>query len=437
MDWEGKRICALGLGRFGGQLAAIEYLARAGADILVTDSGDPASLRDSLDRLADYPQVRVQFRPQVEDDVQDCDAVLVSPAILPRHPCVQAAIAQKIPLLTEVGLFLEACPARVIAISGTVGKSTTGAMLTHILRAGGLGVHFGGNIGSSLLLKLAEIHNEDFVVLELSSFQLHYLQAQSPRFIAAALTNLSPHHLEWHVSFENYRDAKAGLFAAQTRNDAAILPREVSGREWPGEATRIYFSQVHFPEVPEHWPEHDCRNAAAALSIADWLGVDVAASRRALHSYRGLPHRLQRLPNSLQRIVINDSKATSPMATQAALQSLTGPGWLVLGGAKSADDTDELLQSIVRCPHLRGVACMGPAGETLIEDLHELSPQLQLGEAETLGEAWDWCWRHSADGDTLLLSPGFPSFNEFMHYEARGDCWEQLLRETEDEHRQA
>lgn len=433
MDWEGKRICALGLGRFGGQLAAIEYLARAGADILVTDSGDPATLRDSLDRIADYPQVRVQFRPQVEEDVQDCDAVLVSPAILPRHPCVQAALAQKIPLLTEIGLFLDACPARVIAISGTVGKSTTGAMLTHILRAAGLGAHFGGNIGSSLLPKLHEIHNEDFVVLELSSFQLHYLETQSPRFVAAVLTNLSPHHLEWHVSFENYRDAKARLFAAQTRADAAVLPNHMSGRDWPGEGTRIYFSQVRFPEVPEHWPEHDCRNAAAALSVADWLGVNVACSRRALHSYGGLPHRLQRIPNSLKRIVINDSKATSPMATQAALQSLTGPAWLVLGGAKSADDTDELLQSIARCRHLRGIACMGPAGETLLDELHEFSPQLQLEEAETLRDAWDWCWQHSGEGDQILLSPGFPSFNEFTHYEARGERWELLVRETENE----
>ncbi|HCS55034.1 Mur ligase family protein [Rubinisphaera sp.] len=427
----GKRICALGLGRFGGQLAAIEYLLKQGAQLRVTDTANPDTLVESIESLSQYPGIKFEFGPQTDETVKNCDALLVSPAIRPRHPCILAAKKDGLPLLTEIGLFLNACRGQVLAISGTVGKSTTAAMLARILQAAGKKTYLGGNIGNSLLPIVEQIQSKDFVVLELSSFQLDYLRQNQPAFTAAVLTNLVPHHLEWHGSAQAYREAKAVMFQGQNSTQLSVLPESHRHESWPGIAERVNYRIDDLNGEFLDWPAHDQHNAAAAMSVARWLGIEQSVIFEALHNYSGLPHRLEKIPNSLHRTVINDSKSTSPIATLAAIDVICAPTWIIIGGADSLDDPTPLLSRLIHHENIQGIAWMGPAGKRLAGIFAQQNTEATQTVSENLSSVWQWCWENSQRDHTILMSPGYPSFNEFLNYEVRGEQLITLVRETE------
>lgn len=435
IEIQGKRVTAMGLGRFGGQIAAIRYLYHRGAEILVTDQAAPETLRESIAALRDAEGICFRFGPHQPEDFLNADLILASPAVKPGHACLRAAAERGIPIVTEMELFLQNCPARMIAVSGTVGKSTTATMLAHLLRAAGFSVQVGGNIGESLLPQIGQLTSEMLVVLELSSFQLHWLRRNSPRFEVALLTSFFPHHLEWHGTAEEYRQCKQALFAGQTAEDLAVLPAEGLDQSlWPTRGERRFFSReavLHRAAFPSDWPPHFLTNAAAVLRVADWLGIDEANACQALSTYQPLPHRLERVDQLQQRIFVNDSKATSPWAVIAALRALPGPLWLILGGAISTDNPDTLLQELRMHAGLRGIAWMGPAGRVwqqhpALAARCALPAGLESTLVDSLAEAFRWSWEKSREGDTILLSPGAPSFNEFLHFEQRGELFRQL-----------
>ncbi len=427
----GRRVCALGLGRFGGQLAAIEYLLQQGAQLRITDTAIPETLTDSIERLANYSNIEYQFGPQADGSLDDCDAILASPAIRPQHPCIIAAKRMGLPVLTEIGLFLNTCKGQVLAISGTVGKSTTAAMLAKILQATGKKTFLGGNIGNSLLPIVDEIQSEDFIVLELSSFQLDYLRQCQLNFTAAVLTNFTPHHLEWHGSAEAYRDAKTVMFQGQNPIQLSVLPESQRCELWPGEARRVYYCVEDLAGELSDWPIHDQKNAATAMAVAVWLGIEKSLIVDALKNYSGLPHRQENISNSLNRAIINDSKSTSPIATLAAIESISAPTWIIIGGADSSDDPSLLLERLGNHQLLRGIAWMGPAGKRVAEIFAHQDTQILQTVSQNLDSAWRWCWENSQADHTILMSPGYPSFNEFLNYEARGERLIKLVRETE------
>ncbi|MBR9803742.1 UDP-N-acetylmuramoyl-L-alanine--D-glutamate ligase [bacterium] len=421
----GQEITALGLGRFGGQVAAIRFLAEQGLSILVSDQADPATLAESIAAVESYPQVHFRWGPHRLEDFTSCDAVLISPGIRPNHPCVQAAVEEGIPVLTEMQLFLERNPAPVIAVSGTVGKSTVTTMLAHVLKESGRRVHVGGNLGLSLLPELDCIQSDDVVVLELSSFQLHWLQDMQPRFEGVIVTNLHPHHLEWHGSSGEYETAKQVMLAGQQAQDWAVLPAELQLRPgWQGKAeTGAPVNVVALSEVsvPSDWPLHWQENTASVLAAAVRLGVSPAQAAECLKSYQGLPHRLQQVRIWQGRRIIDDSKATSPWATLAGMRAMRESFWLILGGAASSDDPAELLAALPDVPLLRGIALMGPGGKLWGEAVRRaVEAGVQVEQFESQHEACRWAAKASQAGETILLSPGCPSFNEFLHYEQRG-----------------
>ncbi|TWT62232.1 UDP-N-acetylmuramoyl-L-alanine--D-glutamate ligase [Rubinisphaera italica] len=432
-SFAGKRICALGLGRFGGQVAAIEHLLQHGAQIRITDTAHPETLSDSIERLSQYSDIEFQFGPQTVDSLKNCDALLASPAIRPQHSCIIAARRVGLPVFTEIGLFLNACKGRVLAISGTVGKSTTAAMLAKILQVTGNKAHLGGNIGKSLLPIVEQIQPEDFVVLELSSFQLDYLRQVQPDFTAAVLTNLIPHHLEWHGSAEAYREAKAVMFQGQNSTQLSVFPESQRSESWPGKAERVYYRVEDLNGEFPDWPAHDQNNAAATMRVARWLGIEKSVIFEALHHYSGLPHRLEKIPNSLHRTIINDSKSTSPIATLAAIDTLCSPTWIIIGGADSLDDPSLLLDRLTKHQMIRGITWVGPAGNRLAGIFAQQNTETPQTVEDNLNSAWRWCWENSQRDHTILMSPGYPSFNEFLNYEARGEHLVKLVRETEDQ----
>ena len=286
----------MGLGRHGGGLAAARYLAEQGAVVTVTDLADAAALAESLSALADVPIAQFHLGGHRETDFIFPDLIVVNPAVRPDSPWV-AARAASAQITSEIELFLAACPAPVIGVTGTAGKSTTASMIAAIIRAAGRPVWLGGNIGRSLLGELPRIGPDDRVVLELSSFQLHWLSeaARWPRW--GVLTNFAPNHLDWHGSVERYRAAKQRLLDhaedCPSWDDCDLPPLSVPGR-------------------------HNRANAALAAGAACAAGADRAAVERGLADFAALPHRLEFAAEIAGRTFYDDSKATTPEAAIAA-----------------------------------------------------------------------------------------------------------------------
>jgi len=420
----GQKITALGLGRFGGQVAAIRFLAEQGLSVLVSDQADPATLADSIAAVEPYPQVHFRWGPHQQEDFTSADAILISPGIRPNHPCVQAARDQGIPIVTEMQLFLERNSAPVIAVSGTVGKSTVTTMLAHVLQESGRRMHVGGNLGLSLLPQLSAIQPDDVVVLELSSFQLHWLADMRPRFQGAVITNLFPHHLEWHGTGAEYAAAKQVILQGQFASDWAVLPETFDARDWSTKGRSLHAIPVASPAfqaLKPDWPPHWKENARTVLAAAEQLGVSAEEAAISLDSYKGLPHRLAYCGLAAGRTIIDDSKATSPWATTAGIRTMSQPFWLLLGGAASTDDPEVLLQQLSHTPLLRGVALMGPGGEAWRPEIERtLRQEVKLQSFDQQAKACRWASDNAASGEAILLSPGCPSFNEFLHYEQRG-----------------
>jgi len=215
-DFAGKRVTVLGLGRFGGGIGAVRFLASCGAEVTVTDLKTEAELADSILQIADCPEIKFRLGEHCDSDFATADLIVVSPAVPPTNGFLQIAQENGVPITTEISLFWQRNRGKVIAVTGSVGKSTTTSLIHSIVQAAGLTCWLGGNIGKSLLSMVEEIQPSDYVILELSSFQLFDLDRISAAPDVAVVTNFSPNHLDWHGSIENYRHAKQTILRRQS-----------------------------------------------------------------------------------------------------------------------------------------------------------------------------------------------------------------------------
>ena len=223
MEVRGRRATVMGLGRHGGGVAVARWLAHNGAAITITDRAPADSLADSIAELTDVEIAAWRLGGHCDADFIGADLVIVNPAVRRDHPLVARAAARGVAITSELELFLERCPASVIGVTGSNGKSTTAAMIAEILRADGRETWLGGNIGRSLLPDLDQLSRASWAVLEISSFQLAWLSPCCPTPTAAVLTNFTPNHLDWHGTLSAYADAKRRLFSGQRPADIAIF----------------------------------------------------------------------------------------------------------------------------------------------------------------------------------------------------------------------
>jgi len=229
-----RRVTVMGLGTFGGGVGAARFFAERGVEVTVTDLKDRGELSESISRLGGLG-IRIVLGRHDTRDFTDTALVVVSPAVPRDSEYVEAARRNGVPLQTEIGLFVERCPAPLCGVTGSVGKTTTVSMLGSILEHSGRPHHVGGNIGGSLLPALPEISEDDVVVLELSSFQLEWLAEMSWSPHIAAVLNILPNHLDRHGTMENYLEAKAAILEHQDTRDYAVLVRDDPGsRSLPG-----------------------------------------------------------------------------------------------------------------------------------------------------------------------------------------------------------
>ena len=432
------RTLVLGLGESG--VAATRALTQQGENVFVADGGDNEGLRDTLAGL-DVPGV-LGAGPEVLGSV---DRVVVSPGISPRSPVVQAAEDRGVPIVSEVGLGLELLggDARVAAVTGTNGKTTVVDMLHRMLETSGVPHAVAGNSWRSLTGCLEEARMKGLLVLEVSSFQLHYLR--SPGFDVAALLNVRPDHLNWHDSFEEYVADKLRIFGGQHPEDLALVSAEdpvgrgaennldaevlvVGSGDTAVRDGNLLLRGSHLANVAglRFAGAHNHENALFAAAAAERLGATLDDVRDALLAYESIAHRVQVVAEVAGVTYVDDSKATNPAAVVAALESFQAPVVLILGGSEKLTDFAELLPALHGC---RAVVCQGEAGPSIAAYLEDEGWGGVVSRVPDLAAAVEKAGTLARPGDVVLLSPGCASFDQFSGYAQRGEAFAGFVRE--------
>ena len=427
-----------GLGESG--VAATRALTERGDEVVVADANDNEGLRETLAGL-DVPGV-LGAGPEALDGV---DRVVASPGISPHSPVLRDAEARGVPVVSEVGLGLELLgeEARVAAVTGTNGKTTVVDMLHRMLEVAGTPHAVAGNSWRSLTGCVEEARMAGLLVLEASSFQLHYLQ--SPGFEVAALLNVRPDHLNWHDSFEEYVTDKLRIFDGQQGQDLALLSAEdLVGRGTAGDLdaevlmigrggttlrdSSLFLRGEHLADIGElrFVGRHNYDDALFAAAAAQKLGATPDHIREALLAYEAKPHRVQVVAEVAGVTYVDDSKATNPAAVVAALDSFEASVVVILGGSEKFTDFSELLPALGGC---RAVICQGEAGPRIAAYLQEQGWGDVVHEAPDLEAAVQRAEALAKPGDVVLLSPGCASFDQFSGYVERGEVFARFVRE--------
>jgi len=418
-----KRFAVVGLGRAG--LPAAERLRELGAEVFVWDDNEA-----SREAAAGF----VVARPsEVEGHL---DAVVLSPGIphvLPEpHDEAAWAKAQGVPILTDAELLYQAVrgqgsKARFAGVTGTNGKSTTTALLAHILTVAGIPNVAGANLGPAAL-SLPFLPDNGVYVLEMSSYMLERIVTL--RFDAAVMLNLSPDHIERHGDMAGYAAAKREIFARQDEDCTAVIgiddaeSREVA--EWlhTGPARVVEISGEDIPDLRVRAlpGKHNAQNASAATAMARALGVDWGAIVQGIASFPGLPHRQEEVALRGGVRFINDSKATNADATSRAMGCYERFVW-VAGGVAKAGGIDELEPFF---PRIEKAFLIGQDGAAFAERLGEAGVAHEI--VETLERAVPAAFAAAADCGVVLFSPAAASFDQFANFEARGECFTALAQ---------
>ena len=431
------RTLVYGLGESG--VAVAQALMAGGEEVLVADSEDSERTRAIVARLG------VEGRLNTGAEILEVspDRVVASPLVRPRNPVLAAAEGRGIPVLSEVALGLELLGpgVKVAAVTGTNGKTTVVDMLSGVLAASGLPHAVAGNSWRALTGCLDEARETGTLVLELSSFQLHYLDEQG--FDVAALLNVRPDHLNWHASYEEYVADKLRVFDGQESEDLALVSAaDPVGRSVAGQlsAETLVVGESDTRVNGEHLlvrgellaetgempfvGMHNYENALFAAAAAERLGAELESIRGGLLGYRVKPHRMQIVGERCGVTYVDDSKATNPAAVAAALPSFDEPVVLILGGSEKGTDFSEVLPYLGRC---RSVICQGEAGIRICEFLkrNKVKPEVHL--VADLTAAVEEAREVALPGDVVLLSPGCASFDQFAGYSERGAAFAGLV----------
>jgi len=429
--FSGKSYCILGLARSG--MSSVEALLASGANVTAWDRRQEP--RDALEG-------RATIADPMEADLSSFDAIVVSPGVpLNTHPLADRARAAGVPIIGDIELFARAraeLPAhRVIGITGTNGKSTTTALLHHLIDQAGIPARMGGNIGLPVLGQ-DPLPEGGVYILELSSYQIDL--TSSLDCDVAILLNITPDHLDRYSGFAAYAASKARLFAMQSQASTALIAGDdaEAGKVAKGLAqadrssaklTRFFGADI--ADQQKDWPSlqgpHNAQNAAAAIGAARALGLADDVIERGLRTYPGLPHRMERVGTADGVLFVNDSKATNPASTAPALAAFPpDPAprihWICGGLPKD--------ENLVECePHLGNVICAYTIGEAGRLFGRLLGPHVKVEPCEMLCEAVSRAVENAGPGDVVMLSPACASFDQFRDYEARGEAFRQLAIE--------
>jgi UDP-N-acetylmuramoylalanine--D-glutamate ligase len=406
-----RRVLVVGLAR-SGQAAALA-LARRGVDVVGADR-DPGL---NTGRLAEAG-VEVHLGTEEESLLEAVELVVKSPGVPGEAPLVAAARKRGLPVWSEVELGSRLLSNPLIGVTGTNGKTTTSELLGAMLDA-----PVAGNVGRALCELDGEVDDEDWVVCELSSFQLEDVHELRPR--VAVLINLEPDHLDRHDSFEAYRDAKLRVFENQGEGDVAVVPRGFG--DVPGRGERVEFAADDLlPAEPRIPGAHNRENAAAATAAARAAGLSDDAIGAALATFPGVEHRLELVADVNGVRYVNDSKATNTAAARRALAAFDAPLHVILGGRSKGETYSELaleLAGSAKRAYVIGEAAdeIGIALELAGVD-HLRSRDLETAVRAAAAAA--------TPGEIVLLTPACASYDQFRDFEERGEEFKRLVEEV-------
>lgn len=430
--FKGKTYAVLGLARSG--LATVDTLVASGARVVAWDSREEARAL-----VAD----KAELGDPMEIDLAGFDGIVVSPGVpLNRHPIAMRAKLAGVPIIGDIELFALARPTlpphKVVGITGTNGKSTTTALIHHIIQQAGYPTVMGGNIGLPILSQPPlepNLHGVGVYVLELSSYQIdltHSLDCD-----VAVLLNITPDHLDRYNGFEGYVASKARLFSMQSSDGIAVVDAATEAKyqildDWSGRQA-FEIDDVAVADQST-WPAlqgpHNLQNAKAAIACCRAIGIDLPTIFNALASYASLPHRMQAVRTLNGVLYVNDSKATNAASTAPALAAwpaIDGKPRIhwILGGVAKSDNLDEC---VPHYPNIAHAYTIGEAGH-MFADL--LRPHMAVDDSEMLSAAVRRAARIAQPGDVVLLSPACASFDQFRDFEARGDAFAAAVNALE------
>ena len=443
-----SRVVVVGAGRSG--VAAARLLARRGARVTLSEAGAGIASDSGVARgktLADEG-IHVEVGGHRADTLRNADLIVPSPGVSPRLPEIAAARRRGVPVISEVELASRWLRGRLVAVTGTKGKSTTVVVTARMLEAGGCRAVVGGNIGVALSSQVEESTPDVVHVVEVSSFQLELTETFRP-WIAVCL-NLSPDHLDRHASFEEYAGAKARVFANQTPEDAMVINADdphvlaiarggraralrfavdtrvdegvqvtgdgIAHRSSGSEERLVPLSAVRVPG------RHLLGDIAAAAAVGMLAGVDAGAMTRAVQSFTGLEHTLEFVAEMDGVRFVNDSKATNVVAARAAIECF-GPGLaVILGGRYKGGRFEDL-----RTPLAARGASVVAIGEARARVRRALESEVEVYEAGTMDEAVRRAAGLARPGGAVLLAPACASFDMFPDYAARGAAFRNAV----------
>lgn len=449
MELRNKQVLVLGAGISG---IAVAKVAKAlGAKVTISDNKAIESLGHIADTLN---QLGIELIPGTQSDIllQNMDMVIPSPGISIYHHLLQQAIKQRIEVISEVEFAYRLTEVPFIAITGTNGKTTTTTLVGEILKNADRNIVLGGNIGIPLSEAVYNLPDADFVVAEISSFQLEGVQQFRP-YVCAVL-NLTPDHIDRHGNVAVYQEMKERIFAQQYREDYLILNYDdeiVRGMADRATANVVFFSNTHILEEGAFLRGgylvlklagqeeiicaatemgirggHNVQNALAACAIAKICNVPTEIMAATLRSFKGVEHRLELVGEQRGVKFYNDSKATNPESSIVALQAFTEPVVLIAGGRDKGTDLGPLMTEIKG--HVRGLILLGEAAERFeqaakdfcISEIHRVA---ELKDAVLLAA------RVAKPGESVLLSPACASYDMFSNFEERGRDFKRLVTE--------
>ncbi len=444
-DFNGKRLLILGLARQGKALA--RFAAEHGAAVTISDLRPSSTLTDSLNDLQDW-DIEFVLGEHPMSLLEKADLLAISGGVPLDAPLVKEARARHIPLTNDSQEFIKRSPTAVIGITGSAGKTTTTALVGLMGQFSGRRTWVGGNIGRPLIADLDKMERSDIVVQELSSFQLEIWQQSPP---VAAVLNITPNHLDRHKTMAAYINAKANILRRQSADDIAVLSADDAGAMAlrPLAQGHIrYFSLTKpiidgaFVHEDHIWlrngketavcpasavqlrGQHNLSNVLAAVTLADSAGIPIEAIRRGIREFSGVEHRLELVREHNGVRYINDSIATAPERTLAALNAFDEPIILLAGGRDKEMVWDAWAETVKS--QARHVILFGDLADLLMEKLSQAGMK-QLTRVDTLAEATAAAAGTAVSGDIVLLSPGGTSFDAFTDFAERGEKFRELV----------
>ena len=445
MEIKDKKISVIGAVRSG--VGAAKLIKALGGKPFVSDSGTEKKLADSIAKLKEN---KIEFEIGSHSKrVFDCDLMVISPGVPSDAAVIKKAVENKIKVISEIELAASFCKGKIIAITGTNGKTTTTSLCTYVLNSCGLKAYSAGNIGVAFSEIALDVKEDEFVSLEVSSFQLDFIDRLQPKF--AVILNITPDHLNrYENKFENYIQSKLKIYNNQDESDYLILNKddETLNKSLTKHRSKDYyfslkdaqpfgayvlndkviFNEDSFMEFScgvsdiNLKGEHNVANAMAVISIVKILKGDNEKLKQALGSFKGVEHRLEFVREIEGVSFINDSKATNVDSVWYALRSFDEPIFLILGGQDKGNDYNKIKDLVIK--KVVKIYAIGSSADKVFNFFHSL---VKVEIKNSMEEAVHAANNEARQNEVVLLSPACASFDMFDNYEHRGKVFKEAV----------